>query len=318
MNMLFANRINPSVDTLSAALLKKADNYSFSEKTARKLIGIANRDMQLSSAVGESIFLNRTPIEGVNVNKEAVNALRVELKNCLKNITNVYARAQFNTWLANCNAMLSIEQSKGFNLTIQRRGAENRGDLDRLDLLRQQYGEPEFLASGSYGSVMKLGDYVIKQFRQVDEGAVLHELNMCNTYTVAVGKHPGSASLVRGQLIMPYIEGRQPTNDEVKMAVKSLYEQGFMIGDPKPANFKVTGDGVVPIDFGQVIKVDDYQALDKSVRYSIVHDYLRGGYQYVVDELKAEYVKMFNTLDRSLGMESPCRTANIKQLRNVR
>lgn len=311
------SRINSSVDTLSVALLKKATNHSFSKKTAKKLVCVANRDVQLCSAVGESIFLNRTPIEGRNVNKDAVNALRVALQDCLKNVTNEYARAQFNTWLANCKTMLSIEQPKGFNSTIQPKVAENRGGVDRLGLLRQQYGEPEFLASGSYGSVLKLGDHVIKQFRQVDEGAMLHELKMCNAYREAVGKHPGSASLVGGQLIMPYIEGRQPTDDEVKMAVKSLYEQGFMIGDAQPGNFKVTGDGVVPIDFGQVIKVDDYQTLHKSVGYSIVHDYLRGGYKYVVDELKAEYIKMFNALDYSLGMESPCRTANIKQLRNV-
>lgn len=42
MKIVFSTRIHQSTDSLSAALLKKTDNRTFSAKTASKLVGIAN------------------------------------------------------------------------------------------------------------------------------------------------------------------------------------------------------------------------------------------------------------------------------------
>ena len=116
---------------------------------------------------------------------------------------------------------------------------------------------------------------------------------------------------------MPYVEGGVPSTGEVLEAVKSLYEQGYMMGDPKPDNFKVTDDGVVPVDFGLVLKVSDPLSLDGSVKYSVVNDYLKGGHNYVHGTITAEYQNVLMALDESLGKNSPSRYATISELKNL-
>jgi len=309
MKIAFANRINVSTDTLNAALLRKVDNHSFSEKTFTKLVSIANRDNQLSSAVAESIFKGRAAADGVQVDAVSVKAVKVALSDALKHVKNEHAKAQFSTWLASCDSLLSIGRDK------EKKGAEFNTGPDRLALLRQHHGEPIYLASGSYGCVLKMGDHVIKQFNKADPAAVLHELNICNDYMAVAKNQHDLAYLSQGELVMPFVEGGAPTQDEVKAGVKTLYEQGFIMGDPKPGNFKVTNEGVVPIDFGQVVKIEDPHSIHKSVKFAFVHDYMRGGYRSVPDELKGEYLNIFKTMSDSLGSESPFRFANIKQRR---
>lgn len=56
--MSCSSRINPSADSLEIALYKKLDSQQLSTKTARKMVGVANNDLNLSKVVGECIFLN--------------------------------------------------------------------------------------------------------------------------------------------------------------------------------------------------------------------------------------------------------------------
>ncbi|ROM93888.1 hypothetical protein BK658_19715 [Pseudomonas brassicacearum] len=317
MKLTFSTRIHQSADSLSAALLKKADNHTFSAKTARKLVGIASREVNLSSIVGRQIFFNSTSAESILVDSEAINKLHVVLKGCLKYVRNEDAGAQFNNWLANCAKMLPVERNKDSNSKVEQKDAENKANADRLQRLKLRHGKPELLAIGSNGRVSRLGDYIIKQFNQFDTAAIWHELNMCNSYNASVCGRQNSAYLVGQELVMPYIEGKVPSTGEVLDAVKSLHEQGYMMGDPKPDNFKVTGDSVVPVDFGQVFKVDEHKSLDGSVKYSVVNDYLKGGHNYVHGKIKAEYQEVLMALDESLGKNSPSRYATVSELKNL-
>ncbi|WP_143481933.1 MULTISPECIES: hypothetical protein [Pseudomonas] len=310
----FSTRIHQASDSLSVALLKKADNHSFSRETSEKLICVASRDIKLSSAVGESVFLNKAPAEGAVIDKEAINKLRIVLTDCLINVNNEDARRQFNAWLANCAKALPVEWDQGSGAREQQ-CIRNKEGIDRLHQLRNDYGEPVFLAKGSNGHVLKLGDYVIKRFKQFNEGAVLHELSMCNSYNASVGGGRDSAYLVKKELLMPYVEGRVPTMNEVIEGVKSLYEQGYMMGDPCPRNFRVTSEGIVPIDFGQMFNVDEYESLDERIKFSIVHDYMKGGSGYVRDGIRAEYNKVLMAMDQSLGRSSPSRLATTLELK---
>ncbi|WP_143503899.1 MULTISPECIES: hypothetical protein [unclassified Pseudomonas] len=63
---------------------------------------------------------------------------------------------------------------------------------------------------------------VNKSFEEDNAAAALHELSMCNDYMEVVGNKLSSAYLAKSRLVMPYVEGIEPTKHEVKAAVKSL------------------------------------------------------------------------------------------------
>lgn len=49
---------------------------------------------------------------------------------------------------------------------------------------------------------------------------------------------------------MPFINGKAPNFEDTLLGVSDLFNKGFFIGDPKPANFLKTPEGSVePVDF---------------------------------------------------------------------
>ncbi|KWO22435.1 hypothetical protein WM25_09715 [Burkholderia ubonensis] len=171
------------------------------------------------------------------------------------------------------------------------------------------------IGSGSRGRVHRSGDQIIKSFRTMDKMAVAHELAMCNSHLNTSQRVLPEARLEGNTLVMPYIAGEAPTMDEVKAAVRELFDLGFMMGDPCPANFVKTASGsVVPVDFGLMFKIDERDAVCPSVTREIVHDFIKGGYRYVPEALKREYLRAIAEFDRALGQESPIRRFNVKNL----
>lgn len=172
------------------------------------------------------------------------------------------------------------------------------------------------IASGSRGRVERDGAQVVKSFKAMDSDAVAHELAMCNSHLKASQRTLPEAHMKDGTLVMPYIDGAAPTTDEVKAAVSELFDLGFMIGDPCPANFVKTMSGsVVPVDFGLMFRSDERGTVCRSVMGEIVHDFIKGGHRFVPEPLKVQYLHAMFEFDRALAGESPVRNINVKTLK---
>ncbi|MCF6765525.1 hypothetical protein L3V82_07040 [Thiotrichales bacterium 19S3-7] len=64
----------------------------------------------------------------------------------------------------------------------------------------------------------------------------------------------------------PWIEGSEPSAEEVKLAVITLYNMDYFMADPKPDNFKKLADGrVIPVDFGQIFHRDSKKITEHSI-----------------------------------------------------
>ncbi|UJB31007.1 hypothetical protein [Chromobacterium sp. Beijing] len=172
-----------------------------------------------------------------------------------------------------------------------------------------------FSAAGSRGRVQQAGDMVVKSFKAMDKGAVAHELAMCNSHLKASQRALPEARMQGDTLAMPFIAGSTPTTEEVKGAVGDLFRLGFMMGDPSSANFvKTEGGKVVPVDFGLMFKTGERGAVCRSVMSEIVHDYVKGGYRFVPEPLKGDYLAAMREFDQVLGKDSPARNVNVKKL----
>lgn len=114
---------------------------------------------------------------------------------------------------------------------------------------------------------------------------------------------------------MPFLNGKTPNFSETLTGVKDLYSMGFLMGDAKPENFlKLENGDVVPIDFGLVFILDKLETIDNDLKKKIISDYIKGGFRYVPEELKTEYISCFKKLSDLLGKDSPTRNMNIKKL----
>ncbi|MCS3806554.1 hypothetical protein HNO92_004163 [Chromobacterium alkanivorans] len=172
-----------------------------------------------------------------------------------------------------------------------------------------------FSAAGSRGRVQQDGDMVVKSFKAMDKSAVAHELAMCNSHLKASQRALPEARMQGDTLAMPFIVGSTPTTEEVKGAVGELFRLGFMMGDPSSANFvKTEGGEVVPVDFGLMFKADGRGEVCRSVMSEIVHDYVKGGYRFVPEPLKGDYLAAMREFDQVLGKDSPARNVNVKKL----
>lgn len=170
------------------------------------------------------------------------------------------------------------------------------------------------IARGSRGQVEQHKDRAIKSLFQPDPKALMHEMNMWNDYLHTVG-HGGEAYMERGQLSMPYIHGETPTHLEVKEGVQQLFNQGFMIGDPAPNNFKRTPEGqVVPVDFGQVFRPQNIHTLEPTVMGEIVRDYVKGGFRAIPESLQADYRDAIKAMVKKSGSNNPLKQMNVRQL----
>ncbi|MGC3030441.1 type III secretion system effector BopA family protein [Burkholderia sp. DN3021] len=171
------------------------------------------------------------------------------------------------------------------------------------------------IGSGARGRVHRTGDQVIKSFKTMDKTAIAHELAMCNSHLKTSQRGLPEARMEGNTLVMPYIAGETPTMDEAKAAVRELFDLGFMMGDPSPANFVKTASGsVVPVDFGLMFKIDERNTVCRSVMGEIVHDFIKGGYKCVPKSLKHEYLRVMGELGQALGKDSPVRKFNVKNL----
>ncbi|MBN3004091.1 hypothetical protein JW897_10140 [Chromobacterium alkanivorans] len=172
-----------------------------------------------------------------------------------------------------------------------------------------------FSAAGSRGRVQQDGDMVVKSFKAMDKSAVAHELAMCNSHLKASQRALPEARMQGDTLAMPFIAGSTPSTEEVKGAVGELFRLGFMMGDPSSANFvKTEGGEVVPVDFGLMFKADGRGEVCRSVMSEIVHDYVKGGYRFVPEPLKGDYLAAMREFDQVLGKDSPARNVNVKKL----
>ncbi|NWA11043.1 hypothetical protein [Pseudomonas gingeri] len=172
----------------------------------------------------------------------------------------------------------------------------------------------QLLGQGSRGRVYRSGDRVIKEVTPFDPEAARHEVDMCNSYWQTVNES-AAATRVGNCIRMPFVQGKSPSASETRLGVKNLYDKGFMIGDAHPSNFIKTAKGdIVPVDFGLVFPKDGIEQLHKDVGKEILHDYAKGGFRYVPDEIKPLYIVCLQELHRSLGAQSPMRLMNIKVL----
>ncbi len=100
--------------------------------------------------------------------------------------------------------------------------------------------------------------------------------------------------------------------------MQDLFTLDFMMGDPKPDNFKKNAKGkVVPVDFGLMFKRHLTDSLAPHIKIEIVHDYAKGGFEYIPDALRGDYQNAINAMDDQLGNQSPLGRMNIPQLRRA-
>lgn len=168
------------------------------------------------------------------------------------------------------------------------------------------------------GVVYKDGcDFVIKE-TTMSNGMIAHEANMCNEYNLKSGGTGNIATVTGNHIRMPFLSGKEPSEENVIDGVKALYDKGFMIADACPSNFLRCQSGeIVPIDFGLVFKRDELDSIDSQVKIEIVRDYIKGGCEYIPSELKTEYISCISKLYQCLGDQSSSIDVNVRELRKA-
>ena len=302
-------------DSLEQALAKKADNRSISSVTRQKLVSTANTHAQLPKAAGAYIFQSKGLVDAQRppFSPTAIIDVRQTIQHALSRVTNENVRTTYGTWIKNCNHLLKTPAA-----TQQFVARTQSASASILRPVSTTAERAPFIGEGSRGRVTQVGDRVIKTFRTFDPQAIKHELTQCNAYLSATGSAANKAFMDGRTLNMPYIEGETPSVQQTKGAMQELFELGFMMGDPKPDNFKKTPDGhVVPVDFGLMFRRQDAENIPPQVMSEIVHDYAKGGFKCIPAALQTHYRDTICAIDAQLGSQGQLGRMNIPLLKRA-
>lgn len=286
MISIFKSRINVNHDSLQMAIQKKINNNALSNKSINKIIKIANTQYSLKSGEAEYIFLNKNNMQITS--QEFVTKLINNFKGIRTNNASDFMSAQIKSWEKKASqALLPVQQ--------------------------------ELIGKGSRGEIYKDGsDFIIKKLLTTSNEEIAHEANMCNAYNLMRGETTNVATITGGCIRMPFLSGGKPSFQDVFDGVEILYQMGFMIADARPSNFlKREGGEVIPIDFGLIFKRDELDNINSSIKKEIVHDYVKGGYEYIPSNLIEEYTSCIKKLDISLADESQLGQMKVKELMNA-
>ncbi|TNF65245.1 MAG: hypothetical protein EP298_13410 [Gammaproteobacteria bacterium] len=179
------------------------------------------------------------------------------------------------------------------------------------------------IANGQFGMVSQVritdelgfedGIYAEKEIRSSkrDMVDIKEEVSRWNEYFTAIGKEElVQAKAVGDIMYTPWIEGNEPSAEEVKQAVTDLYRMDYFMADPKPDNFKKLINGqVIPVDFGEIYHRDSPKTPIKSI--GLIHntpfDYSK--YFPDVDEIGTAY---FNYQSKRYDAESAEKIHNLE------
>ncbi|MCG9780734.1 hypothetical protein [Photobacterium damselae] len=184
-------------------------------------------------------------------------------------------------------------------LSVDFRKRKINKDNDRI-VIDSRDRNNEGLGFGSRGYVSKNKDHdmVYKEYFEPNMASMLYEVSMCNEWLDINERKEQKAFMFENRIYMPFREGREANDSEVSAAVKRLYEQGFMIADPKNDNFRVDELGVVfPVDFGLIFKYDDLTKLNSQLKKEIINDYYKGGCGFIPKDLKRKYEDILIKID---------------------
>lgn len=288
MNIFSKVKINIGADSFQSAIVKKSDNKTLSNKSLEKLARIVNRQYKFNAGEANHIF-GRGVCEK-NINYEGVRKFINEINKITSMKDDSFIKTQIVFWKQNAGNLLAKNNVPKPN--------------------RVKIGE------GARGYVYRDGDFIIKKMKSQASDQITHEANMCNEYNKNRGVSELLAMIVdKNNIKMPFVSGEIPSLSDTQIGIKELYRVGFLMGDAKPSNFLKTESGdIIPIDFGLVFMSDKLEEIDTEVKKEIIYDYIKGGYRYVPDEVKKEYISCLTELDKSLGKESPMRQFNIDKL----
>ncbi|WP_277208594.1 hypothetical protein [Vibrio misgurnus] len=272
INYIRAHYLNQSTSA------EKIGNYSL----AKKIISVKNasdnkkiNDLRLS--IETNIKLNDK-----DKAKKLIGNLQAKINNRMERLSK-YENVKFSE---KNNSKFETKSSLPTSSNIQIEDIFNLSDNS-------------FLGSGSRGKVYRSGSIVIKDLKTTFHEELTHELLMCNAWLEATGNKDKKAKIYAGnQISMPYRDGIHPNNESVKKIITTMFEKGFMMGDPCSENFILDKNGNLhPIDFGLFFKFSDLESIPTTIASNIIRDYVNGGYKNIPTILKSEYNKCIEKLD---------------------
>ncbi|TNF69133.1 MAG: hypothetical protein EP298_05305 [Gammaproteobacteria bacterium] len=183
------------------------------------------------------------------------------------------------------------------------------------------------ISRGQFGTVDKLqvindstlsdGLYAKKVIKpsKLEIVDVPSEAHRWNQYFISIGLHQlaCASSENTNTMYTPWIEGSEPSREEVQQAVDDLFKQGYLIADPKPDNFKKLPNGkIIPIDFGEIFHTSSDAIPPRSI--ALIHNAVSTYGEYFPEniELTQSYLAFKNdklksyqptNLDRGINFE---------------
>lgn len=273
--------------------VKKAYNYTLSYKSLNKLEKIVNSQYDIKPNALQFILGKSNTFKGFNHNN--ISRLIKDLEVVKSSMSNPAMSDTVSNWVNNAQVMLNYKTQA----------------QEKINNLSAKEADMQVLHKGNNAFIYKQNEFVIKKQKNINEISARHEAAMCNKYSQALGRE--AEALHKGNIILkPFMESKGTvTPENVKKAVKEMYNQGFFMADASPSNFIKTPKGqIVPVDFRLVFTSKDLSKLDVKIQKEMVKAYISGGYRYVPAQLKNAYRMQMAQLDRILKQESPLRNVN--------
>jgi len=193
-------RIDVRNDSISTALLKKADNKTLSNTTLNKLVKIANTHYGLTKAEAEKVFIKNQAIE---TSGHSVK-LAFELKKVISHVTNSEIKTNIENFIRNSNPH-ALHQPINRMPTDTINQIKNLSAAEFVEAYSSRIGQP--IGEGTEAMVLEDNENNHKVFKIFFDDVKNSEIiNQANSFRKFYGKN--SAHIIAGRAIyMDYIKG---------------------------------------------------------------------------------------------------------------